>query len=426
MLFNSKRESAIEAGARVGWLSSMGGGSTRSAAGQIVTPQSAMALPVLQACVSTIAESVAQLPLEVFERQDDGGRKPATAHPAYDLLKYAPNEWQTPFEAREYAQTGLGLRGNAYSYIERDGRGRPTALIPLNPGDVQVFKGQNLQPFYSIEGATPIPARFIHHVRWVSLDKYTGLSPIALHANSIGYAQALEEYGGKSFQHGTALSGVLERPKEAPAIKDQKMLDDLSNSWQAKFGGSSNPGRVAVLQEGTTFKALSMSNVDAELIGTLKLASADIARIYKVPPPMLGFMEAATYNNVESMQTNFVIYCLLPWLKRHEQAMQRDLLLLSERKSLTIEFNVAGLMRGNQQARYAAYAVARQWGWLSVNDIRRLENLEKVSGGEIYLRPLNMVDANDPQAVQKNTPSSSADPKEGAAASIDEITKVLA
>ena len=395
MLFN-KRETPEQAGARLGWLSSMIGGSTRSTAGQMVTPQSAMALPVLQACVSIIAESVAQLPLEVYERQEDGGRKPATTHPAYDLLKYAPNDWQTPFEAREYAQTALGLRGNAYSYIERDGRGRPTALIPLNPGDVQVFKGPDLKPYYAIEGAAPIPARFIHHVRWVSLDKYTGLSPIALHANSIGYAQALEEYGGKSFLHGTALSGVLERPKEAPAIKDPSMVEDLTNKWQAKFGGAQNAGKVALLQEGMTFKALTMNNVDAELIGALKLASADIARIYKMPPPMLGFMESATYNNVENLQIQYVIYTLMPWLKRHEQAMQRDLLLPSERSRYYIEFNIGGLLRGNQQARFAAYAVARQWGWLSVNDIRRLENLPPVPGGDAYLQPLNMTAAGIP------------------------------
>ena len=395
MLFN-KRETPEQAGARLGWLSSMIGGSTRSTAGQMVTPQSAMALPVLQACVSIIAESVAQLPLEVYERQEDGGRKPATTHPAYDLLKYAPNDWQTPFEAREYAQTALGLRGNAYSYIERDGRGRPTALIPLNPGDVQVFKGPDLKPYYAIEGAAPIPARFIHHVRWVSLDKYTGLSPIALHANSIGYAQALEEYGGKSFLHGTALSGVLERPKEAPAIKEQSAIDALTGNWQAKFGGAANAGKVALLQEGMTFKALTMNNVDAELIGALKLASADIARIYKMPPPMLGFMEAATYNNVENLQIQYVIYTLMPWLRRHEQAMQRDLLLPSERSRFYIEFNIGGLLRGNQQARFAAYAVARQWGWLSVNDIRRLENLPPVEGGNAYLQPLNMTTAGMP------------------------------
>ena len=407
MLFN-KRETAEQAGMRLGWLSSMLGGSTRASSGQLVTPQSAMALPTLQTCVSTIAESVAQLPLEVYERKEDGGREPATEHPAYNLLKHHPNEWQTPFESREYSQTCLGLRGNSYSYIERDGRGHPTALIPLNPGDVQVFKGPDLKPYYSIEGAEPVPARFIHHVRWVSLDKYTGLSPIALHANSIGYAQALEEYGAKSFLHGTALSGVLERPKEAPAIKDQAAVDELTNQWQAKFGGAANPGKVALLQEGMTFKALSMSNVDAELIDALKLAGADIARIYKMPLPMIGFMEAATYNNVENLQIQFVIYTLMPWLRRHEQALQRDLLLPSDRGRYYIEFNIGGLLRGNQEARFKAYAVARQWGWLSVNDIRRLENLPPVEGGNIYLQPLNMTAAGmpPPEKLTEATPES--------------------
>lgn len=400
MLFN-KRETPEQAGARLGWLSSIMGGSTRSAAGPLVTPRSALALPVLQACVSTIAESVAQLPLEVYERQGDGGRSPAARHPAYNLLKHAPNDWQTPFEAREYAQTSLGLRGNAYSHIERDGAGRPTALIPLNPDDVQVFKCPDLKPYYAIDGAAPIPARFIHHVRWVSLDKYTGLSPIVLHANSIGYAQALEEYGAKSFLHGSALSGVLERPRESPAIKDQKVVDEITAQWQAKYGGAANPGKVALLQEGMTFKALSMSNVDAELIGALKLSGADIARVYKMPLPMLGFMESATYNNVENLQIQYVIYTLMPWLRRHEQALQRDLLLPSERERYYIEFNIGGLLRGNQQARYAAYAVARQWGWLSVNDIRRLENLPPVKGGEVYLQPLNMTAAGATPAPDK-------------------------
>lgn len=415
MLFN-KRDDPAKVGAHVGWLSTLGGGSARSASGQLVTAQSALALPVLQACVSTIAESVAQLPIEVYERQDDGGRKPATSHPAYDLLKYAPNDWQTPFEAREYSQTALGLRGNSYSFIERDGRGRPTAMIPLNPGDVQVYKGQNLMPFYSIEGGAPVPARFIHHVRWVSLDKYTGLSPIALHANSIGYSMALEEYGSKSFLHGTALSGVLERPKESTPITDQKAIDDLTAKWQAKFGGAANAGKVALLQEGMTFKALTMNNVDAELISALKLAGHDVARIYKMPLPMVGFMEAATYNNVENLQIQYVIYTLMPWLKRHEQALQRDLLLPSERSKFYIEFNIGGLLRGNQEARFKAYAVARQWGWLSVNDIRRLENLPPVEGGDVYLQPLNMTAAGmpDPNKLTEATEEQ-----------VKEITEVL-
>ncbi len=186
---------------------------------------------------------------------------------------------------------------------------------------------------------------------------------------------------------------MLERPKEAAAIKEQSAIDALTNNWQAKFGGAPNAGKVALLQEGMTFKALSMNNVDAELIGALKLAAVDITRIYKMPPPMVGMMEAATYNNVENLQIQFVIYTLMPWLRRHEQALQRDLLLPSERSRYYIEFNIGGLLRGNQEARFKAYAVARQWGWLSVNDIRRLENLPPVTGGDVYLQPLNMVGA---------------------------------
>ena len=227
----------------------------------------------------------------------------------------------------------------------------------------------------------------------MSFDNYVGASPIALHANAIGYSLALAEYSAKSFVNGTALSGVLERPRESPAIKDQKIVDAITDDWQSRFGGSGNKGKVAMLQEGMTFKPLSMSNVDADLIKALTLTGADMARIWKIPLPMLAVMEGATLNNVENLQIQFVIYALLPWVKRHESAMQRDFLRLDEMDELYIEFNIGGLLRGNQEARYKAYAIARQWGWLSVNDIRKLENLPPIPGGDVYLQPLNMVDA---------------------------------
>lgn len=396
MLF---KKSAVEVGMLAGWTSGLLG-ATRSSSGQMVTHKTALAIPVLQNCVSLLAESVAQLPLELYRRQPDGGRQAATDHPLYDILKHQPNGWQTPFEYRECGQMAAGLRGNAYSYIERDGRGRIKALYPLDPGKMTVLKGEDLQPYYQIGTGEAMPQRMIHHVRWVSLDNYVGLSPIALHANSVGYTLALTEYSAKSFLNGTALSGVLERPHESPAIKDQKVIDSITSDWQDRFGGAGNKGKVAFLQEGMTFRPLTMSNVDAELISALKLSDSDIARIYKMPLPMVGSMEGATYNNVENLQIQFVIYTLMPWLRRHEQAMQRDFLNSSERNGLYIEFNIGGLLRGNQEARYKAYAVGRQWGWLSINDIRRLENLPPVKGGDVYLQPLNMVDAADPNAVK--------------------------
>lgn len=397
------------------WFSGLGG--TRSDAGPLVTVESALALTTLQGCVTLIAESIAQLPLELFRRTDDGGREVAKGHPLYRILAYAPNEWQTPFEFRENSQLKAGTRGNSISLIGRDGDGTVTGLYPVPTESVQVLKGPDLLPYYRIDGQDPIPQRMVHHVRWWSLNNYVGVSPIMLHANAIGHAQAIQQYAGKSFLNGTALSGVIERPREAPPIKDQGVIDRITDRWQQMYGGSSNAKRVAMLQEGMTFRALSMTNVDAELIPALKLTALDIARIYKVPPHMIGELDKATFSNIEHQAIQFVIYTLLPWIKRHEQAMMRDLLLPSERDEYYIEFNVSGLLRGDQKSRYESYAIARQWGWLSVNDIRRLENLPPVKGGNTYLQPLNMVDAAKPLPIQMPK----ADPK-----AVAEIEGILA
>ncbi|MBX7020496.1 phage portal protein, partial [Providencia rettgeri] len=221
----------------------------RAAAGQDVNAKSSMASPVLQNCVSLLAESVAQLPVELYRRLPNGGREAATDHPLYKILKYRPNPWQTSFEYREFSQMSAGLRGNSYSYIERNGDGEITGLYPMDPDSITVWKGADLCPYYQISGSDGrLAPRHFHHVRWLSFDNYVGASPIALHANSIGYSLALSEYAAKSFVNGTALSGVLERPVGS-VITDQKVIDDLTTSWQDRFGGSSNKGKVAFLQE---------------------------------------------------------------------------------------------------------------------------------------------------------------------------------
>ncbi|HEM7896983.1 TPA: phage portal protein [Burkholderia cenocepacia] len=399
-----------------GWVSALLG-SARSESGQVVTPASALSLTVLQNCVTLLAESIAQLPIELYERSGDD-RKPATDHPLYSILKYEPNPWQTPFEYQEQSQVAAGLRGNSYSFIDRDMDGVIRGLYPLDNEAMTVMKGSDLMPVYRVHGADPMPQRLVHHVRWMSINGYTGLSPIMLHANAIGHAQAIQQYAGKSFMNGTALSGVIERPADSPSLKDQASVDRITDGWNAKFGGSGNAKKVALLQEGMTFRPLSMTNVDAALIDALRLSSLDIARIYKIPAHMVNELERATFSNIEHQSLQFVIYTLLPWVKRHEQAKTRDLLLPSERKQYFIEYNLSGLLRGDQASRYAAYAVGRQWGWLSINDIRRLENMPPVKGGEIYLSPMNMVDASKPQQV-------AAGKTEPMKAQIDDIERIL-
>lgn len=369
-------------------------GSGRNSAGVAVTPETALAVPVLQNCVTLLAESIAQLPLELYRRQGNGQREAAINHPLYDVLRYQPNGFQTPYELRECTQMAAGLRGNGYSLIERRDDGNVTALWPLLNDKVTVYRQPDLLPCYQV-GSHPerLPMRMVHHVRWHTTNHYTGLSPIELHAESLGLAQAVRQYTGKSFANGATVSGVIERPREAAAIKDQGTIDRILDQWGSKYSGMDNAKKVALLQEGMTFKPISMTNVDAEIISINKLSDVDVARIYKIPLPMVNDLEKATYNNSEHLAIQYVVYALLPWVKRHEEAMMRDFLLPQDRRDYFIEFNLSGLLRGDQKSRYESYAIGRQWGWLSVNDIRRLENMPPVPGGDVYLQPLNMVDA---------------------------------
>jgi HK97 family phage portal protein len=369
-------------------------GSGRSSSGVRVTPESALAVPIIQNCVTLLAESIAQLPLELYRRTDNGQRDAAIYHPLYDVLRYQPNGFQTPYEHREGSQMAAGLRGNSYSYIDRRDDGNVAALWPIHNDKVIVCKGSDMLPYYQVGTFEDrLPMRLIHHVRWQSHNFYEGLSPIMLHAEAVGLAQAVRQYTGKSFANGATVSGVIERPREAPAIKDQGSIDRVLDQWGNKFGGMDNAKKVAMLQEGMTFKPVSMTNVDAEVVDILKLSGVDCARIYKIPLPMVNDLDKANYNTIEQLLIQFVVFGLLPWVKRHEQSMMRDFLLPKDRRDYFIEFNLAGLLRGDQKSRYEAYAIGRQWGWLSVNDIRRLENMPPVTGGDIYLQPLNMVDA---------------------------------
>ncbi|MCB6184278.1 phage portal protein [Leeia sp. TBRC 13508] len=395
-----------------GWLSSVFGGA--SDAGVLVNADTAMGLTAVQACVTLLAESIGQLPVALYRRNDKDGRELVLDHPVARLLA-RPNAFQTSFEHIEQKQLSLGLRGNAYVFKQMGQDGYPESLTVLDPDRVQVLKGTDLMPYYRlIETGEVLPMRLIHHVRWSSANSYIGMSPIDLHKNALGLALAVDKHASKMFQNGTTLSGVIERPSDVAPIASRAVIDGILDDWAKRQGGLDNVGKTALLQEGMTFKALAMTNEDAQLILSRKMSVTEIARIFKVPPHMIGDLEKATFSNIEHQAIQFVIYCLLPWVKRHEQAMMRDFLLDSD-ADLYIECNVAGLLRGDLKTRYEAYAVGRQWGWLSVNDIRRLENMSPVKGGETYLQPLNMVDAT-------KLPTGNTGPTK---ASVDEVEKIL-
>lgn len=387
------------------WVSS--NTSRQSAAGTMVNTETALGVSALRGCVTLLAESLAQLPCELYRRDDKGGRERAIDHPLYDVIHSQPNRKDTTFEYYEQGMGHLALEGNEFSLIERDGAGYPTELIPIHPKKVGVLKGQDGLPYYQLLDYKNqiLPMRSVHHVKAFSLDGYVGLSPIAANADTIGLAMATEQHASAVFQRGATMSGVIQRAKEATAIKDQASVDRLLSKFTERHGGGlRNAFSVALLQEGMEYKQLSMDNEKAQLLESRNFGVVEVCRLYRVAPNMIQHLDKATFNNIEHLGLQFVIYTLMPWIKRKEAAMMRDLLIPNERKNLYIEFNVSGLLRGDQKSRYEAYAIARQWGWLSVNDIRRLENMPPIKGGDRYLTPMNMIDSQQLQGSLNATP----------------------
>ena len=361
-----------------------------SAAGKPVNPRTAMQMTTVYACVRVIAETVASLPLHVFRSVELGSEK-AVDHHLYRLLHDEPNSEMTSFQFREAIMTHLLLWGNAYSQIIRNGRGQVMGLYPLLPERMTVDRDERGRLFYTYckDGIDLLlKAEDVLHIPGLGFDGIVGNSPIAMERNAIGLGIAAEEFGSKFFSNGANPSGVLSHPG---TIKDTSAL---RQSWQETYGGSGNSGKIAVLEEAMKFERISIPNNEAQFLESRKFQVNEICRIYRVPPHMVGDLEHATFSNIEHESINFGVYTIRPWLVRIEQAMNRTLLAEREKSDVFIQFNLDGLMRGSYRERMQGYAIGRQNGWLSANDIRSLENQNLLSddqGGNAYLVNGNMV-----------------------------------
>ena len=380
-----------------------------TASGKYVTERSAMQMTAVYCCVRILSEAVASLPLQFYRYTDDGGKEKAVEHPLYFLLHDEPNPEMTSFIFRETLMTHLLLWGNAYSQIIRNGKGEVVALYPLMPDRMKVDRDEHGRLYYeyTVYDADDVDGRKgtdrvgrtvrlqphdVLHIPGLGFDGLVGYSPIAMAKNAIGLAIATEEYGSKFFANGAAPSGVLEHPG---TIKDPSRVRE---SWQATFGGSGNANKIAVLEEGMKYTPISISPEQAQFLETRKFQIDEIARIFRVPPHMIGDLEKSSFNNIEQQSLEFVKYTLDPWVSRWEQAMVRALLTPDEKKKYFFKFNVDGLLRGDYQSRMNGYATARQNGWMSANDIRELENLDRIpaeQGGDLYLINGNMTKLED-------------------------------
>ena len=372
------------------------GGST---AGKHVNERSAMQMTAVYSCVRILAEAVAGLPLHLYKYTEEGGKEKATDHPLYLLLHDEPNPEMSSFVFRETLMTHLLLWGNAYAQIIRNGKNEVVALYPLMPNKMSVDRDERGQLYYTyqrsneeaptMKGSSVIlkPSEVLH-IPGLGFDGLVGYSPIAMAKNAIGMAIACEEYGAKFFANGAQPGGVLEHPG---TIKDPQRVRE---SWQSTFGGSGNANRIAVLEEGMKYTPIAISPEQAQFLETRKFQINEIARIFRVPPHMVGDLEKSSFSNIEQQSLEFVKYTLDPWVIRWEQSIMRSLLTPEEKKTFYVKFNLEGLLRGDYQSRMNGYAIGRQNGWMSANDIRELENLDRIpteEGGDLYLINGNML-----------------------------------
>ena len=369
-----------------------------SSSGKAVNERSAMQMTAVYSCVRILSEALAGLPLHLYRYKPDGGKEKATDHPLYHLLHDEPNPEMSSFVFRETLMTHLLLWGNAYAQIIRNGKGEVVALYPLMPNRMTVDRDQNGQLYYkyrttsddapTMEGSVvTLPPSQVLHIPGLGFDGVVGYSPIAMAKNAIGMAIACEEYGAKFFANGAAPGGVLEHPG---TIKDPQRVRE---SWQSTFGGSGNANKIAVLEEGMKYTPISISPEQAQFLETRKFQINEIARIFRVPPHMVGDLEKSSFSNIEQQSLEFVKYTLDPWVVRWEQTLFRALFSDKEKKEYFFKFNLEGLLRGDYATRMSGYATARQNGWLSANDIRELENLDRIpaeDGGDLYLINGNM------------------------------------
>ena len=372
------------------------GGST---AGKAVTEHSAMQMTAVYACVRILSEAIAGLPLHLYRYNDDGGKEKALDHPLYLLLHDEPNPEMSSFVFRETLMTHLLLWGNAYAQIIRNGKGEVVALYPLMPNRMTVDRDSLGQLYYSYQmsnsdaptmpgGTVILKPSDVLHVPGLGFDGLVGYSPIAMAKNAIGLAIATEEFGAKFFANGATPGGLLEYPG---TVKDP---DRVRESWNKGFSGSQNAGKVAILEEGMKYTPISIAPEQAQFLETRKFQINEIARIFRVPPHMVGDLEKSSFSNIEQQSLEFVKYTLDPWVVRWEQSIQRTLLTAEEKKQYFVKFNLEGLLRGDYQSRMNGYATARQNGWMSANDIRELENLDRIpssDGGDLYLINGNML-----------------------------------
>lgn len=378
------------------WLMNSLIGAAQNATGIAVTPLRALGVASVFACIRVLSDTIGTLPLNVKQRTGRASRL-AVDHRLYSVLHDMPNEEMTSVDVRSAMQANLSLRSNCYAEILRDIDGDPVGVYPFEASKVDVFRDSNTKKirYRFIENGVVLSAEDVIHVRSNTFNGLSGTDVMTSVRECIALAIALQDNAAKFFGNGSRPGGVLEHP----ASLSEPAQERLRNQVEAQTGGK-NLYRMLVLEEGLKYNALRSENKDSQFDESRQAQDLNICRVFGVPPHKIGIMSGQPRANVEQDNLSFISETVRPICIRWEQTLNAKLLSADDRdQGFYVEFDLDAILRGDLKSRFDAYAVARQWGWMSANDIREREGMSMIEGGDIYLQPLNMADANEASAI---------------------------
>ena len=368
--------------------------------------RAAMKYTAVFACVRVLAEALAGTPVMLYRKKENGDRETRNDLAIYDILHNQPNDEMSPFNYKETCMVSLNLGGNSVSQKLVNKYGDLVGLYPYDWSKVTITRDLTTNRLvYKIRDGTKqleLSRDQVFHVAGLSMDGVVGLSPIEYVSSAIRLGLSYERFGINFYKNGANSSGVIEYPGALADTAYERLKKDFAKSYQ----GLANTGKPIILEGGAKFSQLSIKPADAQLIENKKFQLEDVARIYRVPLYLIQNLDRATFSNIEQQSLEFVMYTMLPWFKRWEENINMQLLTPLERRAgFYIEFRIDSLLRGDMQSRAASYAAGRQWGWLSVNDIRKLENMTPIANGDIYMQPLNFTEAGQTPSTEDSVSS---------------------
>ena len=357
-----------------------------------IDTDTAMGFSAVFACNKVLSETLASCPILLYEKDDKGNRHQVTDTPEYGVLHYAPNAEMTPGQFKEFGMTNINLGGNFTAQKVFNLHGELLELRPISWERIRIDIDKTTgRLLYFIEKKQEPKTRDeILHIPGLTLDGYIGITPLTYAALTVDVGLSQDKFERNFYHNRASTSGIFQYPNELGEEAFQRLKKDIKKNYM----GFSNAGVPMILEGGGQFKEITMKLTDAQFLESKRFRIEDVCRIFRVPLHLVQDLTRSTNNNIEHQSLEFIVYTMLPWFKRWEENLNLQLLSNdSKRRNRYFEFNISGLLRGDIKSRYEAYAQGRQWGWLSVNDIRRLENMNPVEGGDIYMQPLNCIDA---------------------------------